>query len=109
MPVLLPKTALTVPVATGNGASKTFDGGWCSVFCYGTFDSGTVTLQASPDSGTTWFTVKDSIGDNVTFAANGYFSMVVLGGNPLVRAALTGSSGATALTLELHFGAALMF
>lgn len=109
MPVMLPKLSLTVPAATGVGASKYFDGGWCSVFCYGTFDSGTVTLQVSPDAGTTWFTVKDSIGDDVTFAANGYFGMVALGGTVLVRASLAGSSGATALALELHSGAALVF
>lgn len=105
----LPKQTLAVPVANGSGASQAWGGGWASVFCYGTFDSGTVTVQVSPDSGTTWLTAQDSLGGELVFTANGHHPMAAYGGQPLFRATLTGSSGATSVALELHYGAALVF
>ena len=110
MPVLLPTTSIDVPVANGESVGAyTWDGAWASVVCSGTFDGGTVTLQCSYDAGVTWLTVVDSLDDPVTFAADGYVQQVVLGGNPLLRASLAGSSGATAVILKLAYGAALFF
>lgn len=63
--------------------------------CYGTFGSGTVTAQFSPDGGTTWIDVA-----GVSVAANG---KVVLGGAPgdSFRPVLTGSSSPS-LTVVLR-------
>lgn len=41
-----------------------------TVFIYGTFGSGTITLQLSPNAGTTKITAKDSSGTAVTATAN---------------------------------------
>ncbi len=43
-----------------------------SIFIYGTFDSGTATVQVSPDGGTTKFTVKDQSGSDIAPTANFY-------------------------------------
>lgn len=58
---------------TANGATAPvqWSGGEGAAYAWGTFGGGTVTLQLSPDGGTTWFNV-DRPGDTyVTFAANG--------------------------------------
>lgn len=72
---------------------------------FGTFDSGTVKLQLSYDAGMTWFDAKDDNGDVISFTANGSKS-VWFGGSPLVRVNLAGSSGGTAVTVEIHYGLA---
>lgn len=110
MPILMPKTTLVVPAANGQGASQTYSGGKCTAACYGTgFDGGTVTLQCSHDVGVTWFTVKDEAGGDVTFTANGHSKIISIGGTPLVRASLGGSSGATSVTLQLLYQATLIY
>ena len=58
-------------------------------FASGTWGGGTLTLQASPDGGTTWYTVA-------TLSANGR-SKVFLGTGEIVRVTL---SGATTPTLD---------
>ncbi|RQH14925.1 hypothetical protein [Bradyrhizobium sp. RP6] len=58
---------------TANGATDPvrWFGGRGSVSVWGTFGGGTVTLQMSPDSGTTWLDV-DRTGDSfVTFTTPG--------------------------------------
>lgn len=51
-----------------------------TVFIYGSsFGSGTVTIQLSPDGGTTKITAKDSSGSDVTAAANSSFVLPVAG------------------------------
>jgi hypothetical protein len=37
-----------------------------TVFYYGTFDSGTIKLQASPDNGTTWIDIPNSSSTTAT-------------------------------------------
>lgn len=44
---------------------------WATVFVYGTFGSGTATVQVSPDAGTTWIDVEDDGGSVVSFTADG--------------------------------------
>ena len=97
---------LAVPAANGQGAAQRYYGGWCKIWCWGSdFDSGTVTIQVSPDGGTTWLTAVDMDGVDITFAANGVanFSGAVPDG-ATVRTSLAGSSGGTAVTCKLVYG-----
>jgi len=96
---------LAVPAANGQGAAQTWRGGWGTVWCKGTFDSGTVTLQVSYDAGTSYQTAKDDQGDDVAFAAAGH-KQIAYAGTPLLRASLAGSSGGASVDLDVHYGAA---
>lgn len=99
------KITLAVPAANGQGASQVWHGGWATVSCRGTFDSGTVTLQVSFDSGTTWETILDLDGSAIAFTATGHKHMAYAGDLTCVmRASLGGSGGATAVTLDLVLG-----
>jgi len=100
---------LAVPAANGQGAAQTWRGGWgvvwCSIPAGGKFDSGTVTLQVSYDAGVSYQTAKDDAGSDITFAAAGH-AQFAYADAPLLRASLAGSSGATAITLTVHYGMA---
>lgn len=93
-------TTLTVPASNGNGAASDVRGGEYVVHCYGTFDSGTVTLEVSPDDGTTWYGLTDHQDDAVTFSGDGQRRFNIDAGRQL-RAALSGSSGSTDAACEL--------
>lgn len=54
---------------------------------YGTWGSGTLTLQFSPDGGTTWITVS-----GVSLTANGYVGNIIASQGDQVRAVLTGAT-----------------
>ena len=101
------KTTLTVPAANGNSDSSLYLGGAATLVLYGSsFDGGTVTLQVSYNNGTTWINASSVNQDLIgAFSANGG-ETVWFGGQPLVRAVLSGSSGSTAVTCELHYGLA---
>jgi len=70
-----------------------------TLFAKGTeFDGGTITIQVSPDGGTTKFTAKDTNGADVTFTANGYTNILLGNGakngeHITVFADLSGASG----------------
>ena len=77
-----------------------------TIFVYGgggnDFGNGTVTLQASPDGGTTFMDVTDQGGTAVTFGANGisnfelYANADPISGNQVqIRLALAGSTSPT--------------
>lgn len=78
---------------TANGASGSVPwyGGVGTVMVWGTFGGGTVTLQMSPDNGTTWWNV-DRVGDTAfaTFTANGEAGFRL--GLCLLRFNLTGAT-----------------
>jgi len=79
--------------ANGSTATRSHEGD--AVFAFsatGTFGSGTVVLQWSPDSGTTWITVKTQQGTDVSLTAAGYFTRIYLPFGCLVRATLTGAT-----------------
>ena len=67
------------------------------------FGSGTVTLQASPDSGTTFFDILDQTGTAITFTADGFANFELQGNSDaskvgeqvVIRLALTGSTSPT--------------
>lgn len=99
------KTVLACPASNGNGAASTYQGGAASLWCIGTWDSGTVKLQGSIDGGITWIDLTDDFGDAISLTANGRKTLWE-GGKPLVRLNLAGSSGATSLTCEIHYGLA---
>lgn len=52
---------------------------YASIFATGTFGTGTVTIQASSDDGTTKVTVDDMGGNAASFTANGMLN-IALGG-----------------------------
>lgn len=99
-------TSVAVPAANGNGAASTYLGGQATVVVQGTFDGGTVKLQVSYDSGTTWIDAA-SLNQDIAgeYIANGG-EVVWFGGKPQVRANLSGSGGSTDVTCELHYGLA---
>jgi hypothetical protein len=76
--------------AAPTGRWYAFQPGTCTVVVKGTFDSGTVAIQASDDNGTTVL----SLGTNADFTANGART-IELGTDMQVRAVITGQ-GATA-------------
>jgi hypothetical protein len=96
---------LAVPAANGQGAAQTWRGGWGTVWCSGTFNSGTVTLQVSYDAGSSYQTAKDDAGNNVAFTAAGHMQ-IAYAGTPLLRASLSGSGGATDVDLLCVYGLA---
>lgn len=57
--------------ANGASASVPWRGGIGSVAAWGNFGGGTVSLQMSPDNGTTWINVDRSGDTYVTYTANG--------------------------------------
>ena len=68
-----------------------------TVFAQGTFTAGTVTIQVSPDDGTTKHTAKDVNGADATFSANGYANIILgngakLGEDITIFADLSGGS-----------------
>lgn len=86
-------TLLYARSTDGNGTAVVWPGGRGVFVAYGTFGSGTVKLQWSPNDGTTWIDV-DASGDTfVTFTANGS------GGFELpacqIRAVLSGATAAS--------------
>jgi hypothetical protein len=76
--------------ANGSSASIAWPGGRGVFSAWGTWGSGTLTLQQSPDDGTTWINV-DRTGDTyVTFTGNGEGGFEL--GECLLRVTTTGST-----------------
>lgn len=98
-----PYIDLAVPAADGNGAGSTIPYPWGTIDCYGTFDSGTVSIQMSPDAGTTWYALKDPLWAALTFTADGYANFERATEIQL-RAVLSGSSGSTSVTCRVRSG-----
>lgn len=69
---------------------------FATVSVYGTFDSGTVTMQYSPDGGTTKLDITNDAGTALTFTANGGRNIELGfgdGQNPLkIYATMTGAT-----------------
>ena len=56
----------SIPVKAGDDYGRA-DGVYAfTLYYYGTFGSGTVALQASPDGGTTWVTIPSSTASSAT-------------------------------------------
>lgn len=64
------------------------------VYVWGTdFGGGTVTIQCSPDMGTTWFTCKHAADDdNATFISSEYVELQPIGNGAWIRAILSGAT-----------------
>jgi hypothetical protein len=78
------KKLLDAVTANGNSSSYKWPGGKGTLVAAGTWGSGTITLQASPDSGTTW------VSSSVTRTADGISAFDL---PPcLIRLALTGAT-----------------
>src|SRR5262249_35869488 len=76
--------------ADGNSTTVAWPGGRGVFAAFGNFGGGTVTLQQSPDDGTTWINV-DRTGDTyVTFTANGQGGFEL--GKCLLRVNMAGST-----------------
>lgn len=64
-------TLLSAVVANGSGSPIVWGGGEGQFTAFGSFGGGTVTLEWSPNNGTTWLPVDRSGDTYVTFTANG--------------------------------------
>ncbi len=67
---------------------------------YGTFNGCTVTLQYSPDGGTTYIAAKDVFGANIAFTANGSIPIEAPLGE-LLRCNLADDGASTSITAVL--------
>lgn len=54
---------------------RSLDFYYASIFVFGTFGGGTVSIQASPDNGTTFITLNNEAGTAATFTANGMMNL----------------------------------
>ncbi len=103
---ILTADGATDAVTWTNPNNGTLPVGTCHAF--GTFGSGTVTLQVSPDNGSTWIDILDEVGNPVAFTANGSknFTIASTSNNPIaseitrLRFNLAGST-APSLTLVI--------
>jgi len=98
------KLTLAVPVANGQGAAQTFNGGWATVSYRVTSGTGTTVLQVSYDSGVSWDTAPDHSDADVSFTAQG-IKQIALAGPCLMRASVSGSSSLVA-AMDVVFGVA---
>ncbi len=77
------------------GSQNTTTGSGQNICVWATnFGGGTVTVQVSPDSGTTWITITYN-GAPAIFVANAVYYCERISTELLVRATLTGASGAS--------------
>jgi hypothetical protein len=87
--------------ADANGTGVNADGGGKTVSIWATnFGGGTVTIQGSPDGGTTWITLTEG-GVAVAFIANAVRYIDRLGIGMQIRATLVGSAGADSVNVKL--------
>ena len=75
--------------------SNIYNGGKASVIAFGTWGGATITLQFSPDGGTTWY----AVGTSTTFTANGWATFEIHG-RVKIRASLT-NAGTTSLSIGI--------
>lgn len=69
-----------------------------TVVAYGTWDTATVTLKLSPDSGTTWITV----GTSTTFTADGWANVYINpGADMVIRGDVTSVGASTSVSLKI--------
>lgn len=84
-----------------NGTGVDGDGSGKALAIWATdFGGGTVTIQGSPDGGTTWITLTVD-GAAATFTANAIRYLERIGQGMQIRAILSGSSGADAVNVRL--------
>ena len=85
---------------TANGSTPWVEfQGQGSISCIGTFNSGTVTLEISDDSGTTPITLKNPDGSGADYEITANDTINISRGNCLLRATVVGASPAPSLTL----------
>jgi len=85
---------------TSNASSSSIlwkgDGSEGQICAWGTFDGGTVKLQASPDGGTTWIDI-----DGTSATANSYKPFSATSGEQL-RADVSGGGGSLSVSVKLY-------
>ncbi|KKM04824.1 hypothetical protein LCGC14_1760320 [marine sediment metagenome] len=78
-----------------DGTAVNADGSNKTLCVWGTdFGGGTVSIEGSPDNGTTWILLQLINGADAQFTANTFKVIDRLGQGTLIRATLTSSSGA---------------
>lgn len=71
-----------------------------SVQVLGTWDSATLVIQGSNDGGTTWETLRDTAGSNLTFSSNGLKQILEL--VDLIRPSVSGGGATTSLDVWIQ-------
>ena len=94
------KTLFAAQAADGQSATFAWDGGRGTFTAWGTFGSGTVKLQMSPDGGSTWIDMLDVNGNAVSETANG-MALFELAAGVKIRADLSGSTSPT-INTRIH-------
>lgn len=80
----------TADIADSDGYLN--DGANSLISIWGNFGGGTVTLQGSPDNGTTWIDLEISTGVAASFTVNSNISLSIWNKGFAIRAILTGST-----------------
>jgi len=81
--------------ASSTPSTNIFWGGQGTLYVWGTWDGATVTLQASPDNGTTWIDLEDA-----TFTQNTVTNITLHTMNQ-IRASISGAGGSTSLNAKI--------
>lgn len=71
-----------------------------SVQVLGTWDAATLVIQGSNDGGTTWETLHDTAGNNLTFSSNGLKQILEL--VDLIRPSVSGGGATTSLNVWIQ-------
>lgn len=80
------------------GGGRQLRDSYVSVYCWATsFGGGTVTVEVSPDGGTSWFVMRRWNENQAIFTISDVYTCFTRGGH--VRARLTGSAGASGVNV----------
>ena len=88
---------LVLDGAAVTGSAFGTNGGVQTIVCYGTWDGATVTLEVTPDAGTTWVVVDST---NGVLTANGAFNFEAAAGFSY-RLAISSAGGSTSISAKV--------
>ena len=83
---------ITLTTAAGESDPISWTGGKGTVVAQGSFGTGTFTVMATADGGTTWITLVDSAGATLALTSNGIFTIEI--GPCQLKGIINDSSGA---------------
>lgn len=86
--------------ATGTAVENSGEEAILAIFAT-SFGGGTVTVEGTPNGGTTWITLTKKDGNPATFTANAFAVCFKIAQGYQIRARLTGSTNPVALNVTL--------
>lgn len=77
---------------SGTGQAATFERPDTELNIWGTMGGGTITLESSPDGGTTWLSIPDENGDAFSATVAGIYPNLLVPYGDNIRATLSGAT-----------------